>query len=254
MANTIVITGASRGIGRALALALAGPGVDLFLAARDADALAEVATFARKRGANAEPLVLDVRDTEATVRALRAVDARAGGIDVVVANAGAGAASREAPPYAWETIEDAVRTSFVGAAATLTAVLPAMVERGRGHLVAMGSLASYGPLPGAASYCAPKAGVDMLLETLRLDLVGTGVAVTNVRLGFVRTRMIEKSTHPMPLTMSPDDVARAIAARLPDRPREIVMPRSLALAVRAMGLLPRPAKETIVRALGRRLG
>jgi len=245
MGRTIVVTGASRGLGRSFAIALARPGARIWLLARDTEALEEVARDVRSRGARAEPSPLDVTDTEATVRAIRAIDGESGGIDLVFANAGAGAPGPESVPYAWETMEAAIRTSFVGAAATLTAALPAMVARGRGHLVATGSLASYGALPGAAAYCAPKAGLDMLLDTLRLDLQGTGVAVTNVRLGFVRTRMTARSTHPMPQTMDPDDVAREVVARLARRPREIVLPRALGAAVRAMGALPGAAREAL---------
>lgn len=240
----ILITGASRGLGRAFALALARPGARLWLAARDAHALAEVAARVVERGARAEIVALDVTDTDATVRAVRGADEASGGLDLILANAGAGAA-RAAPPYAWESMEAALRTSFLGAAATITAALPAMVARRRGHVVATGSLSSYGPLPGCAAYGPPKAGIDMLLETLRLDLLGTGVAVTNLRLGFVRTRMVEHSTHPMPQLLEPDEVAREVVCRLPERPREIVMPRALAAATRALAALPPPAREAL---------
>ena len=85
----------------------------------------------------------------------------------------------------------------------------------------------------------------MLLDTLRLDLQGTGVAVTNLRLGFVRTRMVERSTHPMPQLLDPDDVAREVVKRLARRPREIVMPRALATTVHALGGLPASVREAI---------
>ena len=245
MQRAILVTGASRGLGEAFAVALAAPGTRLWLVARSAEALAEVARRVRSRGATAEAITLDVTDTDATARTIREIDATCGGLDLIMANAGAGAASPDLAPYAWESIEAAIRTSFVAAAATLTAALPAMVARRRGHLVATGSLASYGALPGSAAYCAPKAGLDMLLDTLRLDLQGTGVAVTNLRLGFVRTRMVERSTHPMPQLLDPDDVAREVVKRLARRPREIVMPRALATTVRALGGLPASVREAI---------
>lgn len=125
-------------------------------------------------------------------------------------------------------LDDAIEINFVGAAATLTAALPAMVSRGRGHLVAVSSLASYGPLPASAAYRAPKAGLDMLMECLRIDLTGTGVRVTNVRAGFVRTRMVATTTHPMPGLMEPDEAAERILEGLERAPAEIVFPRWLA--------------------------
>lgn len=253
MHRTALVTGASRGLGRAFSLALAERGFRVWLVARDGAALEDVARLVRDRGGHAEPLVLDVEDAAKVVREVRAIDEASGGLDLVLANAGVGASrDGDGVPYAWETMQHALVTNFVGAAATLTAALPAMVARGRGHLVATGSLASYGPLPGSAAYCAPKAGIDMLLDTLRLDLHGTGVAVTNLRLGFVRTRMVERSTHPMPQLLDPDDVARLVVARLEKRPREIVLPRALAAGARAFGALPASLRETLWARLDRK--
>ena len=190
---------------------------------------------------------MDVSDTDGTVAELRALDEELGGLDLVVANAGVGAKRGEQPAYAWETIRDALHTNFCGAAATLTAVLPRMVARGRGHLVGIGSLASYGALPESASYCAPKAGLSMLLDCLRLDVLGTGVAVTHVELGFVRTPMVAESTHPMPQLAMPDVIARMLVDALPSAPRKIVYPRALASATRALALLPEPLREALLR-------
>lgn len=248
MQRSSLVTGASRGLGRAFATALAERGDHVWLVARDAVELSKVQEHIRERGGKADVVVLDVENTEATVREIRAIDRTCGGLDLVLANAGVGAIP-PAEPYAWETLRHAFTTNFLGAAATLTAVLPAMVSRRRGHLVATGSLASYGPIPGSAAYTAPKAGIDMLLETLRLDLRGTGVAVTNLRLGFVRTRMVAASTHPMPQLLEPEDVAARVVAKLDKRPREIVMPRALALGARALGALPSPVREAVWTAL-----
>ncbi len=244
-ANALV-TGASSGIGRALALELARRGVPVIVAARRRDALVEVANEISRSGGTVHVRPMDVSDTEATVASIRAIDDELGGLDLVVANAGVGA-RRDQPAYAWETMRDALHTNFCGAAATLTAVLPRMVGRGRGHLVGIGSLASYGALPMSASYCAPKAGLSMLLDCLRLDLVGTGVAVTNVELGFVETEMVRESTHPMPQICAPEVVARLLADALPNAPRKIVYPRALAAATRALALLPEPVREAIAR-------
>ncbi|MEJ7733133.1 MAG: SDR family NAD(P)-dependent oxidoreductase [Polyangiaceae bacterium] len=184
--RTALITGASSGIGRGLAERLAAGGVHVVLAARREALLAEVAAGITARGGKARAEVLDVSDTEKTVAVVRAVDAELEGLDLVVANAGVGApqaAEGQTVSFEWENLAGAFHTNFCGAAATLTAALPRMVARGRGHLVAIGSLASFGALPDAAAYCAPKAGLAMLLECLRLDLRGTGVKVTSVHGG-----------------------------------------------------------------------
>lgn len=238
-----LVTGASRGIGEALARRLAAGGAEVILVGRDAATLAPVVEAIAQRGGRARALPLDVREGARTVAALRAIDA-ASPIDLVVANAGVGTPAPDATPYAWETIEQAFHTNFCGAAATLTALLPAMIERGRGHLVGIGSLASFGPLPGSAAYCAPKAGLAMLLACLRLDLAGTGVAVTTANLGFVRTAMVARSTHPMPQLLEPDEAARRLLEALPRRPRTVTIPRALGAAARVLALVPERAKAS----------
>lgn len=245
--RTAVVTGASRGIGRALAEVLAEAGVQVWLLARSDDALAEVAEGIRARHGTVFTRACDLRDADAAAHWIRKIDAECGGLELLIANAGVGLPAPDAVPYAWESIAPALQTNFVGAAATLTAALPAMIARGRGHLVATGSLASYGALPGSAAYCAPKAGLDMLLECLRLDLHGTGVHVTNLRLGFVRTRMVEQSTHPMPQMLEPRPLAEAVVERLARAPAEIILPRALGYATRAFGGLPRSLREPLVR-------
>jgi short-subunit dehydrogenase len=251
-ASTALVTGASRGIGLALARAFAKRGTRVVLVARDADALDAATRAIEHEGGHARAVVADVENVATWVPRLRALDEETGGFETIVANAGVGATSPDATPYAWETMHHALTTNFVGAAATLTALLPAMVARGRGHLLATGSLASYGPLPGSAAYCAPKAGIDMLLECLRLDLRGTGVHVTNLRIGFVRTRMVEKSTHPMPQLLEADEVAERIAREMGAKPAEIVVPRALGWGARALGALPRAWRSRLFAAVGDR--
>ncbi len=240
--HAALVTGASSGIGRALALELARGGTRrLVLAARREPLLRELA--AELRGLGAEPVVapMDVADSDRTAERVRALD-QEHRLDLVVANAGVGAAPGAAP-LAWETLRGPLHTNLCGAAATLAGALPGMVDRRRGHLVGIGSLASYGALPGAAAYCAPKAGLAMLLECMALDLTGTGVAVTHVRLGFVRTAMVAASTHPMPQLLSPEACARVVVARLRRAPREIVLPRALGVATRALSLLPEGLRD-----------
>lgn len=238
-----LVTGASSGIGRALAIQLAASGTArCVLIARRAAELAAVAREVEAAGAEAITCVTDVADGDALVARMRALDSELGGLDLVVANAAVGAGPG-ADPIAWETLRDPFHVNVCGAVATLTAVLPAMVARRRGHLLGIGSISAYAALPGAAAYSAPKAALAMLLDCLRLDVARSGVAVTHARLGFVRTPMVAHSTHPMPQLMDPAEVAKKIVARLPRRPREIVLPRALALLAKVAALSPEALRE-----------
>jgi short-subunit dehydrogenase len=242
-----LVTGASSGIGRALALELARTGCEVYAAARKRRALGDVVERVAGEGGRAHALVLDVGDTDATVAAIRVVDAEVGGFDLIVACAGVGP-PQDAPPYSWEALAGPCHVNFCGAAATLTAVLPRMVERGRGHLVGIGSLSSFGALPESGAYCSPKAGLAMLLDCLRLDVSARGVAVTNVFLGFVDTPMVAHRRAAMPQLMQPDDVARRVVSALAERPASISLPQPLAAAARVAAAIPRPVRD---RLLGR---
>lgn len=246
--RTALITGASSGIGRGLCRALAESGTQVIACARrggELDALiAEI--NAQPGWGRARALVLDVADTEATRAAVKQADADVGGLDLVVANAGVGAPPG-VPTWSWEALGAACQINFVGAAATLTAALPQMVARRRGHLVGMSSLASFGALPGASAYCAPKAGLSMLLDCLRLDLRNSGVAVTAIHVGFVRTPMLDHAQHALPQLLSVDVAVAAMLARLPARPAEINLPQPLALGTRLFAGLPRALRDLLFR-------
>jgi short-subunit dehydrogenase len=243
----IFLTGASSGIGRALALGLARPGTQLILCARRAALLEELAAEVRARGAGAETLALDVGRTDDLVAAMRAAD-DVRPIDMVIANAGAGP-PRDADPLSWEAMAASCTTSFLGAAATVTAILPRMVARRAGHVVGISSLSAIGgPLPRAAPYVASKAGLTMLLDCLRLDVAPSGVAITAVHPGFVDTDMTRGADHPLPFLWTAERAADVILARLPARPARIDFPAPLLWTIRAAGLLPRGLYERIVRA------
>lgn len=242
-----LITGGSRGIGLALARELAPRCESVHLIARDERAVEAAAAHLRRDGHSAFAISADVRDLTKLVATIRDIHRRIGGLDLVVANAGVGASAPKAPSYAWEVVEAALTTNFLGAIATLTAVLPEMVASRKGHLVGVGSIASYAALPDSLSYCAPKAGLEMALACLALDTSGTGVDVSHVRLGFVATDMVKESTHWMPQLTSPEVAARAVVAELLGRPSEIVFPRALALAARGLGALPESVRKLIAR-------
>ena len=254
--RTAVVTGASSGIGRSLARGLCQQGTRVILIARTESALletaAELASTAPRGTPPPKVVVLDVAQTQHTVEVLRALSREHPDIDLVIANAGVGAtpsADAAAPRAAhdWETIASALHTNLCGAAATLTALLPDLVARRRGHLVGISSLASFAALPGSAAYCAPKAGLSMLLDCLHLDLLPHNIAVTSVHVGFVQTPMVARSTHPMPFLLSAEQSAAHILARLPLRPRRIDFPWPMVWLTRLLAALPHPLRALLAR-------
>lgn len=238
-----LVTGASSGIGRALCVQLAKAGVHVFAAARR-QALLDA--LVKEVPGKITAITLDVADCDAAVEAIRKLDADCGGLDLIVANAGA-SPHHDDPPDAWETLKAPCHTNFCGAVATITAALPAMIARKRGHVAGVSSLASFGALPKAASYSAPKAGLSMFLDCLHQDLRGTGVAVTTIRPGFVATPHVASSPHPTPQMMTEERAAALIARRLPRRPRRIDFPEPLAFVTRLFGLLPEWLRALVLR-------
>jgi short-subunit dehydrogenase len=241
-----LVTGASSGIGRALAEEFGRQGDHVVVVARREPLLHEVAAAITARGGHATVVSLDVGDTARTVSAFEALDDHLGGIDRVIAAAAVGPANN-GPSFAWSTIAGACHVNFCGAAASLAALAPRMAARRRGHLVGLSSISSFGALPGSGAYCAPKAGLSMLLECLRLDLAPHGVAVTTVHAGFVDTAMVAHREGAMPGLMSPEDAAAHIVAALARRPARIDFPLTLALAARAAALVPRALRDKLVR-------
>lgn len=190
--------------------------------------------------------VLDVRDANATAALVRRVDEEVGGLDLIVANAGVGGL-RWAGELRWEDCSPMLEVNVSGALATLTAVLPRMVERRRGHLVAVSSMAAYRGLPHNALYSGTKAFLSTFLESLRVDLAGTGVAVTDARPGFVRTAMTEGVGSPTPFMVEPQEAAVRIVRGIARREAVVAFPWPTATLVRSMRLLPPPIYDRAAR-------
>jgi NADP-dependent 3-hydroxy acid dehydrogenase YdfG len=208
----VLITGASSGIGAALAGELSRRGATLGLVARRADALEKVA--ATLPGLSAWT-VADVADRAALTLAVGELRRQLGPIDLAIANAGVSYPTRMTP-INQEQIEEMFRVNLLGVIYTLHAVLPEMIERRCGHVAAVSSLAAYKGLPGAFAYCASKAAVNTYLEGLRLELRRYGIAVTLFCPGFIETPMIagQKWT---PLKWTAERAARQMADSLARR-------------------------------------
>jgi short-subunit dehydrogenase len=235
-----LVTGASSGIGRALALWLAARGSTVIAAGRRRDRLDELAAEAARAGWNIEPLELDVADTAAVRQRVSELDGRdgpGGGLDLVVANAGTGKIN-SARKFDWESCEHTLRVNVLGAAATLTAALPGMLARGHGHLVAVASIAAVRGLPANAAYSSSKAFLRNFTESLRLDLAGTGVATTCIFPGFVKSEMTAGNDFRMPFLLDTDAAVEKIGRAILARRGELWFPWQMALAARVMGLIP----------------
>ena len=168
-----VITGASSGIGRALAVALAARGARVGVTARRADRLAQLVAEVRTAGGLIEAATCDAGDRAATLTAIRGLAEKLGPVDLLVANAGLGH-SAGADPMNVPAFEEMVRVNQLGVAYAFEAVMESMLARKTGHLVAISSMAAYKGLPGSAGYCATKAAVNAYCEGLRIELRGRG--------------------------------------------------------------------------------
>jgi NAD(P)-dependent dehydrogenase (short-subunit alcohol dehydrogenase family) len=244
--STVFITGASSGIGRALALEYARGGAKLALSARREAELEETASEVRRAGGSAVVIPLDVADVEAVAEAVRRADRDLGSLDMVVANAGRGD-TRLATRLAWGDVGPVIDVNVRGALATLVAAIPVLLAQQGGHLVGVSSLAGVRGLPTSAAYSASKAALSTFLESLRIDLAPVGVRVTDVQPGFVATPIHEAATYPMPFRWPVDRAARHIACRLERGPAVIAFPWPLVVATRVARVLPAWLYDWVVR-------
>jgi short-subunit dehydrogenase len=204
-----VVTGASSGIGWALARELAAHGCRVGLTARREGPLAELAGHVRAAGGTVAVARADVGCRDQVEAAVASLRDRLGPIDLMIANAGVGKPTLLDPVNVAD-VEDMLRVNVLGVVYSFAAVLPGMLARRSGHLVAVSSLAGYRALPGESAYCASKAAVNAYLDGLRIHLRGTGVRVTTVCPGFVKTPMTAANTFGMPGLLEADDAARRI--------------------------------------------
>ena len=242
--SSALITGASSGIGAALARRLAGEGTLVVLAARREDALRELADSIAAAGGQARIEVLDVSDPERTEARVRELDEELG-LEVVVANAGIGG-SRWGGQLQWEHCAKVIAVNVSGAVATLTGAIPGMVSRKRGVLVGVSSIAQYRGLPSSATYCASKAFLSTFLESLRIDLHSAGVAVVDVRPGFVDTPMTE-GMKSKPFAVDVDDAAAIIAKGIARKRKVVAFPTPMKWVGHALQVMPKNIYEPVVR-------
>lgn len=227
------VTGASHGIGHALALQLAKDGTRVAASARSADRLADMA--AQQNGVNAYPL--NVTDPAAVVSTVDAIESDQGPIDLAILGAGT------YQPLAGGIGDPALfrhhmEVNYLGVVNGIMAILPNMTQRGSGQVAIVGSVAGYRGLPKAAPYGPTKAALISLAETLRLELAGTGVDVRLVNPGFVSTRLTAKNDFTMPAILTPEEAAARTLRGLAGKRFEIVFPRRFTAWLKLGRMLP----------------
>lgn len=223
--KNIAITGASSGLGAALARHYAAPGVTLHLSGRDEKRLAQVASMCAEREASVTFRTLDVTDAKAMHEWLTTIDSQTP-LDLIIANAGISAGTGGTGESA-EQVRRIFATNIDGVINTVQPLLPAMMQRKHGHIAIMSSLAGIRALPSSPAYSASKACVRYYGESLRGWLCHHGVDVSVVCPGYIKTPMTAVNDFPMPFILNVDDAAARIAEGLAKNKARIAFPRKL---------------------------
>ena len=241
----VLITGASSGIGRALALLYAAPERVLLLAGRDAARLESVAALCREKGAAVETSATAVTEREALARQVRAWD-DAYEIHTIIANAGISGGMGKEGGESDAQFYDIMSVNVDGVLNTVLPLLPRLKARGRGHIVLMSSMAGFRGLPTAPAYSVSKNAVRAWGEALRPMLLKYGVHVSTIHPGFIRTPLTDVNTFLMPLLMEVEDAAARMKKGIDARKPVIAFPWQIALFMELLNCLPRRVSDWIV--------
>jgi len=236
----ILITGATSGIGRQLALDYKNDGNEVWVIGRNADILSEMA------GAGFHTSRLDLTNREECLQWFSTLDA----MDLVILNAGT-CEYIDLPQFDSALIARVMRSNVESMAISIEGTLPLLRNGERGHLVAVGSSAAYVPLPRAEAYGGSKAAITYMINTLRLDLRSEEIDITLVCPGFVETPLTQKNDFPMPFQISVQEASQRIKKGIAKRTSEIHFPRRFTYLLKFLGLLPTPVWTLLARGLVR---
>lgn len=244
--RNILITGASGGIGAALARSYAVSGNHLILWGRNPERLAETERQCVERGATVETEGFDIADGDRLISSLESLDARTP-LDTAIFNAGlGGTVPRGQIAQSPSATREMGYVNFISPLVGANLVAAKMAARGRGSIVFMGSIAESFPLPMAPTYAATKAGLALFSEALRLRLKGSGVAVSLVSPGFVDTPMSRSLAEPRPFLISADQAASIIHSKVERGARRIVVPWQFAVIRGIAAWLPRALVRAVL--------
>lgn len=248
--KVVLITGAANGIGRELARQLAADGAKIAALDLQAEGLEKLAGELGEK--HVAWTVADVTERDATLQAVRALEEKVGPTDLLIASAGIGRET-SALSFDGQVVADVIRVNLIGVVHSIDAVLPGMLRRRSGHLLALSSLASYRGFPRMAAYCASKAGVNGLLDALRVELAPAGIAVTTVCPGWIRTNMTAKIAFKLPRLLEVEDAAARIVEAVRRRQPFIAFPARDVWPVRILRWLPASISDRLVQRRYRRL-
>jgi short-subunit dehydrogenase len=252
VSSLVFITGASSGIGQALAARFYDAGFDLALVARRT---AEIESWARDRQISDDRYRIysaDVAQTDSIVAAGIACITQQGVPDVVIANAGISIGIDTAERSDLEVLARTFATNNIGLAATFHPFVAAMVQRGSGRLVGIGSVAAIRGLPGHGAYCASKAGVVAYCESLRGELRASGVKVVTVCPGYIDTPLTQGNRYGMPFLMEANEFADQAFRTIQSGISYRVIPWQMGVIAKLMRLLPNALFDRAVRGRGRK--
>jgi short-subunit dehydrogenase len=245
--RNLLITGASSGLGAALARTYAAQGTRLILWGRNEQRLNDTATQCRVLGAMVETDSFDLTDITKMMSRIQLLDERAP-IDLVIFNAGIGGSVPESDlAEAPKRSHAMAMMNFASPVIGSTVLAETMAQRRHGHIVLVGSVAEIFPLPMAPSYAGAKAGLAMFAEALRLRMSKYGVVVTLVSPGFIDTPMSRDLTTPKPFLMSADSAAARIAKKIERHPARIVIPWPFAIICAVARVMPRSIIAAVLR-------
>jgi NADP-dependent 3-hydroxy acid dehydrogenase YdfG len=249
--KVVVVTGATGGIGTALCRFLARHRCRLGLLSRTPAKLEKLASELRGVAANLSAQQVDVRDRESVSSALAGMERELGAVDVLIHNAG-DARLTDARAPSLDDLDEMLRVNYLGGVYAVAAVLPSMLARGNGHVVAISSLGARRALPWCAGYAASKVALATYLESLRPALRPRGIRVTTVYSGFVRTAMSESLPFRIPiLMMKPEMAAEKIVRAIVKGRREAAFPWYEAACMGMLRRLPASLYDGLIAIAGR---
>lgn len=241
----VFLTGASSGLGAALARHYAAAGATLGLVARRDGELARLA--AELAPATVATYPADVRDADALARAGADFVARFGAPDLVIANAGVSRGTLTEHADDLPAFRAVLETNVLGLVHTFHPFVASMSDAGRGTLVGIASVAGFRGLPGSGAYCGSKSAAITYLESLRVELRSRGIAVVTICPGFIATPLTARNPYTMPFLMQPDEAARLVVRAIERRKRFAVIPFGMAVLGRLLRVLPRPLFDRVVQ-------
>ncbi len=236
--KSVFLTGASSGIGEALAIAISKQGAIVGLVARREDLLNDIVVKCEEAGGTARAFPCDVVDSDALHLAAANFREEFAHIDIMIANAGVSGKSSETRDLVPTAVKQVIDINLMGAVNAIHAALPKMLERGSGQLVAVSSLAGFRGLPKSAAYSASKAAMTAFFESVRLDVSEKGIDVTIIQPGFIRTPLTAGRENNMPFLMYLDDAIPHFLGAIEKKKKFAAFPWQLATIVRLGRIMP----------------